>query len=109
MQKSGGADENALRDLKFSRSGAKSEQILLSERATAYFILENSQFLAFAKCTSDKMQLVKITAAVLFSSLAVINSVVIQLAKVLQPADMDLKFSIIGLIGFIGLSSGQQT
>ena len=52
---------------------------------------ESSRFLVFAKCTSDKMQLVKIAAAVLFSSLATINSVVIQLAKVLRPADIDLK------------------
>lgn len=70
---------------------------------------ESSRFLAFAKWSADKMQLVKVVVVVLFFSLAAINSVVIQLAKVLQPADMDLKFSIIGLIGFIGLSSGQRT
>lgn len=52
---------------------------------------DDSQFLAFAKWSADKMQLVKIAAAVLFSSLAAINSVVIQLAKVLRPADIDLK------------------
>ncbi len=52
---------------------------------------EGSRFLVFAKCTSDKMQLAKIAAAVLFSSLATINSVVIQLAKVLRPTDIDLK------------------
>ena len=90
-KKSGGADENALRDLKFSRSGAESEQILLSERATAYFILENSRFLAFAKWSADKMQLVKVVVVVLFFSLAAINSVVIQLAKVLWLADINLK------------------
>jgi flagellar protein len=65
-KKSGGANESALRDLKFSRSGAESEQILLSERATAYFILENSRFLAFAKWSADKMQLAKIAAAVCY-------------------------------------------
>ncbi len=91
-KKSGGADENALRDLKFSRSGAESEQIFLSdELATACFMPESSRFLAFAKWSADKMQLVKVVVVVLFFSLAAINSVVIQLAKVLRPADIDLK------------------
>nr|WP_314374248.1 hypothetical protein [uncultured Campylobacter sp.] len=48
-KKSGGANENALRDLKFSRSGAESEQILFNERVTACFMPESSRFLAFAK------------------------------------------------------------
>ena len=39
----------------------------------------------------DKMQLVKVVVVVLFSNLEAINSVVIQLAKVLRPADIDLK------------------
>lgn len=52
---------------------------------------ESSRFLAFTKWSTNKMQLVKVVFMVLFFSLAVINSVVIQLAKVLQPADMDLK------------------
>ncbi len=63
-------NENALRDLKFSRSGAESGQIFLSdELATACFMPESSRFLAFAKWSADKMQL----------------------AKVLRSADIDLK------------------
>ena len=47
-------------NVKFSQSG-ESEQILLSERATACFkFLDDSRFLAFAEWTADKMQLVKV-------------------------------------------------
>ena len=47
-------------NVNFSQSG-ESEQILLSERATACFTFsDDSRFLAFAEWTVDKMQLVKV-------------------------------------------------
>ncbi len=47
-------------NVKFSQSG-ESEQILLSEQATACFTFsDDSRFLAFAEWTADKMQLVKV-------------------------------------------------
>ena len=55
-KENGGESEN----VKFSRSG-EIEQILLSEQATACFTFsDDSQFLAFAEWTADKMQLVKV-------------------------------------------------
>ena len=57
------------KNVKFSQSG-EIEQILLSEQATACFTFsDDSRFLAFAVWTADKMQL----------------------AKVLQLADMSIK------------------
>ena len=56
-EESDGESEN----VKFSRSGDLSQQILLSEQATACFTFsDDSQFLAFAEWTADKMQLVKV-------------------------------------------------
>ena len=47
-------------NVNFSQSG-ESEQILLSERATACFTFsDDSRFLAFAEWTADKMQLAKV-------------------------------------------------
>ena len=47
-------------NVNFSQSG-ESEQILLSEKATACFTFsDDSRFLAFAEWTADKMQLAKV-------------------------------------------------
>ncbi|MGP1534182.1 MAG: flagellar protein [Campylobacter sp.] len=55
-KESDGESEN----VEFSRSG-EIEQILLSEQATACFTFsDDSQFLAFAEWTAEKMQLVKV-------------------------------------------------
>ncbi|WP_314702788.1 hypothetical protein [Campylobacter rectus] len=49
------------KNVKFSQSGDLSQQILLSERATACFkFSDDSRFLAFAEWIVDKMQLVKV-------------------------------------------------
>ena len=47
-------DQNLVKD-------GSTDQILLSERATACFLFsDNSKFLAFSEWTSDKMQIVKV-------------------------------------------------
>lgn len=53
-------EESESENVKFSQSG-EIEQILLSEQATACFTFsDDSQFLAFAEWTADKMQLAKV-------------------------------------------------